>query len=316
MKRPNCKFTVMLAVLMAACASALTSCSDDELGESIFSTDPVQRSEFDQWLVKNYTNPYNIRVIYRYVDYETDQGYNLVPADIENTKTMSIIMRHIWLDAYTEAMGGDSTFMKTYCPRIFQYVGSGMYNSNGSMVLGVAEGGLKITLFRVNEIDAAHVHIDSIRPFPDTNRVPLDLNYWYFWTMHHEFCHILHQTKNYSTDFKLVSAGKYRTTDWVNVADADAPAMGFVSGYACSEEREDFAEMYSFYVTHTETAWQELLEAGVVGDDTSGRDAILTKMAIMKEYFRTSWGLDMDRLRSIVLRRCGELSTMDLTKLN
>lgn len=75
--------------------------------------------------------------------------------------------------------------------------------------------------------------------------------------MNHEFCHILTQKKNYSTEFQTVSAGKYQTSGWVNVEDKEAPSMGFVSGYASGEYNEDFAEIFAQYVTHSEAAWQK-----------------------------------------------------------
>ena len=94
--------------------------------------------------------------------------------------------------------------------------------------------------------------------------------------MHHEFCHILTQKKEYSTDYRDVSAGSYHAADWINVEDADAPMEGFVTGYASGEYNEDFAEMYSTYVTSSPEAWQEILNHGVdtVDYDVSYVDAL------------------------------------------
>ena len=87
--------------------------------------------------------------------------------------------------------------------------------------------------------------------------------------MHHEFCHILTQTKNYPTDFQEISAGKYHTSDWINVDDAEAPLEGFVTGYASSEYNEDFAEIYATYVTMTPEGWQKVLDQAkkLIGED-------------------------------------------------
>jgi len=237
-----------------------------------------------------------------------------------------------------------------------QLIGSPEYNSQGSIVLGTAEGGIKVTLFRVNAIDLNEIFIDADSPFPDTGAIPMDLNYWFFHTMHHEFCHILTQTKNYSTDFQTISAGDYQTTGWVNVDDEEAPQMGFVTGYASGEYNEDFAEIYSTYITHTEEAWQKILDYGIAyiytytdenGEpakytvpyeplsdedvayyrqtypdftlseiDRSGREAIEAKFDILKEYFLNSWGIDLDELREIVLRRAQEVKNLDLRTLN
>jgi hypothetical protein len=88
--------------------------------------------------------------------------------------------------------------------------------------------------------------------------------------MHHEFCHILTQTKDYPTDFREISAGHYHTSDWVNVDDADAPKEGFVTGYASGEYNEDFAEVFATYVTSTDEVWNQILNASriVTGSTT------------------------------------------------
>ena len=44
------------------------------------------------------------------------------------------------------------------------------------------------------------------------------MNEYYFRTMHHEFGHILHQTKSYPTDFNLLSTGRYDDGSWQNKA--------------------------------------------------------------------------------------------------
>lgn len=307
-----------MALLFAGLS--LTSCSSDDLdSKSVFAgTTTEKKTDFSKWLDKNFTEPYNIKVNYRYTDSETDNRYNLVPADTVKAKALAIAIKHVWLGAYDEVMGKD--FLKKYAPRVFQFLGSGEYNSTGSIILGTAEGGVKITLFKVNDLDPDHPYIDQTSPFPTHISDPMDMNYWFFHTMHHEFCHILTQTKDYSTDYRAVSASKYQSSNWVNVNDPDAPAMGFVTGYASGEYNEDFAELFSTYVTHTPASWQQILDAGVVTtgatQNTEGRDAILKKLSIMREYFKSSWGLDIDKLRDVVLRRSQEVMTMDLRTLN
>lgn len=304
--------------LLIACTVtlAILSCSKDEEPKqpSIFANDAKELSEFDQWLKANYQDPYNIRVIYRYQDYETDQTYNVVPAKMENVKALAIMMKHIWIDAYAETVSEE--FVKSYSPRIFQFIGSAEYRSDGAMVLGTAEGGLKITMFRLNAMDVDHIFIDSISPFPNAAADPIDMNFWFFHTMHHEFLHILQQTKSYPTDFNLISAGKYHASDWINVKDEEAPLEGFVTGYASGEAREDMAEIYATYVTHTPEAWEKVLKAGENGSDKSGREAIEKKLDIIKEYMRSSWGYEIDSLRAVVLRRSQEVLKMDLRTLN
>lgn len=294
-----------------ALGMTLASCDNDDPSDtSIFTTTQTADTEFDKWLNDNYVVPYNIQVNYLYNDKLSDNSYNVVPATITNSKAMAMMIKHVWLDAYGELAGAD--FLKANAFRVFQFIGSAQYNSQHEITLGFAEGGVKVNLFRLNELDLDNLFVNKDDPFPNHYSLPLDLNYWYFHTMHHEFCHILTQKKYYSTDFQTISAGKYHSADWVNVEDQDAVKEGFVTGYASGEYNEDFAEVYATYVTSSASSWAaRLQEAG-----PEGAAIINAKLDIVRSYFNDSWGIDIDKLRSIVLRRSDEVVTMDLTTLN
>lgn len=269
---------ISLAAVALCSALTFSSCSDDDLDStSIFGGESTAQSNFDQWLTKNYTDPYNIKVLYRYNDLETDNTYNVIPADTAKAKALAIAVKHVWIDAYSEVAGED--FLKQYCPRVFQFLGSPEYSGQGEIVLGTAEGGVKITLFNVNALDPDRPYIDQDNPFTVADSDPMDMNFWFFHTMHHEFNHILAQTKSYSTEFRAISAGKYQTTNWVNVEDKDAPAMGFVTGYGSGEYNEDFAEIYSTYITKTPEAWEKILQAGMKAQLTANGDTVYAKDA-------------------------------------
>ena len=210
---------------------------------------------------------------------------------------LAILVKHLWIDVYEELLGKE--FLSKYSPRLFHLIGSPAYNSQGSIILGTAEGGLKVTLFNVNMLDVENPDIDM-------------LNYWYFKTMHHEFAHILHQTKSYTTDFNLISATDYQSGSWVNIGDDEALQMGFVSPYGSSESQEDFVEVLAVYVTNSEEYWQSILETA--GEE--GADKIMQKFHIVEDYLKSSWDIDIYELREIVLRRSAEVETMDLTSIN
>ena len=301
-----------LLLLFAVMGMTLVSCSSDEpSSQSIFDTTTTEpQSDFDRWLSTNFTTPYNIRLYYLYNDKLSDNSYNVVPATTRNSIAMAKMIKHVWLDAYVEAAGED--FVKSNAFRVFQFIGSPEYNSQGSIVLGTAEGGIQVTLFRLNELDINNIYVNQDEPFREDSELPLDLNYWYFHTMHHEFCHILTQKKNYTTDFQAISAGNYHSADWINVTDEEAVQQGFVTGYASGEYNEDFAEVYATYVTSSDRSWQERLQAAGEG----GAAILNQKLAIVRSYLADSWGIDLDNLRSIVLRRSAEIQNMDLTTLN
>ena len=182
--------------------------------------------------------------------------------------------------------------------------------------MGFAEGGVRVNLFQVNNLDFNNLYIEEHDPY-NTSGV-FDLNFSYFHTMHHEFAHILTQLKNYSTDFRTISQGKYHSSDWVNVSNLKSGAEGFVTGYASGEYNEDFAEVFACYVTDTDEMWQKRLAQAVTaaGGKEDGKNAILAKLSLIRSYLMDSWGVDIDKLRKIVLRREGEISSLDLETLN
>lgn len=302
---------IKLSLIAMMLGFVLASCdNDDPSGESIFKPTTQTETEFDKWLNANFVEPYNIKLNYLYNDKLSNNSYNVVPATITNSKAMAKMIKHVWLDAYVEAVG--DVFVKENTFRVFQFIGSPEFNSQGEIVLGTAEGGIQVTLFRLNELDLDNIYVNQDEAFRPHSNLPLDLNYWYFHTMHHEFCHILTQKKYYSTDFQTISAGKYHSADWVNVDDVDGVKEGFVTGYASGEYNEDFAEVYATYVTSSDKSWAERMTAA----GTEGATIINSKLEIVRSYFNDTWGIDLEKLRTIVLRRSAEVQNMDLTTLN
>ena len=115
-----------------------------------------------------------------------------------------MIVKYLWYDAYAEVAGPD--FVKANTPRVLQFIGSLAIENNGTVVMGTAEGGYKITLYNVNNLGSA-IKLDDYDA----------LNQWYFTTLHHEFQHILNQKKPYDTSFDLISEGNYVSSACVSV---------------------------------------------------------------------------------------------------
>lgn len=289
----------LLAALLCPClwaALTLTACSEDAPDARSIFPDHVEtvQNDFDRWLQKNYVEPYNIDFKYRFEFRESDPQYNLAPADYTKSIALAKLTRYLWIDAYEELMGRD--FVCAYAPKILCLVGSPAYNTGGGLVLGTAEGGMKIVLYNVNRLDYQKPDISF-------------LNEWFFNTMHHEFAHILHQTIAYPTDFNEISKADYQSTSWVNLSNQAAVAMGFVNNYASSEVREDFVQTIAFYITKSDEEWQRLY---------AGNAKIAQKLAMVRDYLNGSWGIDLDRLHQIVQRRQQEVADgkLDLQSLN
>ena len=286
-------------VLAAIIALSVTSCSnDDPKDDTIFPTTTTANDPFDKWLEANYTYPYNVDFKYKMEDVYSDMKYHLVPADSAKSAKLAIITKFLWFDAYAECVGPD--FVKANVPRIIHLIGSPAYNSGqGTMVLGTAEGGLIVTLYMVNKL---------------TNQMLTDydtMNEYYFHTMHHEFTHILNQKKPYSENFQHITESGYISGDWYRKNQRMANTQGFVTPYAMSEAREDFAEMLSVYVTTPPSGWQKIMTTA----GKKGAPLIQAKLDIVRNYMKESWNLDIDQLRDIVIRRASELNSLNLNEL-
>ena len=279
----------------------LFSCSDEKLNpESIFVDKKVESNELDNYIQQKYTKDYNIAILYKFVEKESDLDYNLSPASYESSVRMTKLLYHLGIEPY-DKITGSKDFIKKYFPKLLNYIGSPAYRNNGTFVLGTAEGGVKITLYLLNELNA------------ETGKDVAFLNYYYFHTMHHEFGHILHQTKGYPASFEQITGARYVSDAWSDIyeSEADATALGFVSPYASKEPNEDFVETYSYYITLSPAQWNQRISRG--GEE--GKALIEAKLDIVRTYFQNVWNIDLDELRDEILARQADLPNFDQTSL-
>lgn len=292
-----------LSIFILLSFSLLSCTQEDEFGPGIFDeknqVDTGSASyEFDNWLREAYLKPYNLDFRYRMQDVGSDLSFNLVPASFEKAQQMAKLVKYLWFDVYGTVVNLE--FLRENGPRIIHLIGSPAYNPiSGTMLLGTAEGGLKVTLFRCNELDPSNVKL---------------LNEYYFRTMHHEFAHILHQKRNYPVEFGMISQGKYNPLGWQYKSDSEAATMGFITPYAGSQNREDFVEIIANYLVRSDAEWNAILQiasqpgidfAGYVlpDDGIDGRAVILLKLEIVKKWLKDSWGINIDNLRAEIIKR-------------
>ena len=138
------------------------------------------------------------------------------------------------------------------------------------MILGLAEGGVKVSLFRVNAMNVN-----------DFNQ----MNEYFFKTMHHEFSHILHQTKTYPNEFNTLSVGHYDGSNWQDRQESMLNSQGFVTNYASSEFREDFAETIANYIVKTDAQWARILELAARGWATKSEEGDLNAVYYCFYYY-------------------------------
>lgn len=283
-------------ILSLLAAFAFVACNSDDIdtSKSIYTVSTEVDSEFDKWLKTEYVDAYNIDYKYRMSDIESDMSKNLAPAEIEKSMQLAQIIKHAWLEAYEEVAGID--FIRANAPAILHVIGSASWNEDGTWTLGTAEGGLKITLYMANWLNPQSIE---------------EMNEYFFKTMHHEFTHILQQTKNYPQEYNLISAADYRPSGWFNrrLVSEYAP-LGFVTSYAGSSAVEDITEVTTCYITFTDQQWQSVFNAA----GTDGTAKLNQKIEIMKGYMLDAWNIDMDELKEVVSRRMQEVLHMQLIK--
>ncbi len=268
------QYYISALLLVAVAAMSLSSCSEDKLGPTIFpdvdeTLDPTSYTyKLDKFVKENYLDKYNLTFLYKMPDISTNMNYNLVPATYENSIDLAVLCKHLWFDVYDSVAG--EQFLKTYGPRIILLIGSPAYDPTaGTETIGLAEGGIKISLFKVNAMNINDFNM---------------MNEYYFKTMHHEFAHILHQTKTYPSEFNKISVGHYDGTNW-QYRGNEVTSMGFVTNYASSEFREDFAETIANYIVKTDTQWNRILELAQRGYATSASDDDFTAVYYSYYYY-------------------------------
>ena len=108
-----------------------------------------------------------------------------------------------------------------------------MYNDDGTVTLGTADAGARITLTDVNSID-----------LDDQEWLYLQLN-----VIYHEFAHIVHQRYNLPTNWQHISPEGYTSVgSWYTLSDEEALQRGFVTNYATSRIiMRTYAEMVALY---------------------------------------------------------------------
>ena len=259
----------------------LAGCSEDDLKKTSAVLDsPTVENDFDRWLAKNYMEPYNIDFKYRFKDVLGDMDYNLTPADYGQAIKLAKLTLHLTLQVYDEVTG-NRQFISENFPKIVHVIGSPAYNENNNIVLGVAEGGKMMTLYQVNIID----YLLSTKNIAQLNEL-------FFKTMHHEFGHILHQTRPYSTDFNAVTPSSYVGDACFDTYRTDAAARqaGFITRYSSKAPE-----------------WEAILAQG----GSAGRPLLEQKNDIMRAYMLSTWDINIDELRKVVLRRQNEIWSLD-----
>ncbi len=265
--------------IAAVLALSLAACNNKETlnPESVIQPRVTAQTALDTYIYNNFQKPYNISVTYNYIDADFEMGKYFYPPTEAKVQPMLEIVKKIWIDSYTQVAGQD--FIKSVAPRQISLIGGYNMNSDGTITLGFADSGMKITLFNVDQLDVTK-H-DATRQ--------------YFHTIQHEYCHIINQRKPYSEEYGKITPSDY-TANWYNIQLADANKKGFITPYSMLNDIEDFAEMTSGILSMSKTDW----DAKVNAIPEEGRNIIRKKEEFVVSYFKSEWNIDLYKLQEVV----------------
>lgn len=258
-------------------AMLLTACEqEDQPKESQLDYSTPIKTDLDKWIDNSFLNPYNIKVYYEWDQNLVDNSRYLFPPSVDKVQPAMQVVKQIWIDSYTTIGGTD--FVKKIAPREFVLVGGMNLNTNGTRTLGLAEGGQRVSLFQVNDLDKTNR--DEVTEF--------------IHTIQHEYVHILNQTKPFDVQAwsKLTPSGY--TSSWYVEDEADSRELGFVTSYARLNVYEDFAETASMILTSSVDEYDALL-ASIT--DPVGLANIKKKEAIVVQYYKDAFNIDFYALR-------------------
>lgn len=283
-----------------AVLSLAASCSKDNLNdESVLHLPETYTTEFDEWLQRNYVEPYNVRIEYHLPDNESHFEYWVTPPDIKKSIEIAKLLKHTTIEAMNEMMttgkeGEDPTeFVKKYFPKVIYLVGNFEIAATGQTNLASAENGLQINILGVNYFDRKD---DGIRIAS---------------TMLHEFTHILDGIHNVPDEFRSVTPNDYVGNKYDTMSYEECIKLGFLSPYARSSIAEDIAVTGGYVISATDAEWEKFFE-----DAGESREKLQRKYNIIKAWLADSYNIDAMKWRDIYLRRISELDSIDWTNLN
>jgi substrate import-associated zinc metallohydrolase lipoprotein len=275
----------LVSVLMPACYP------DEEL--SIPKKD-IENSEeaLDEFIQDNFIDEFGVAIRYKFVDRYVDPNKRVTPPKLTVVRPMLDFLTDYWYEPFAEVANGEE-FFRQHVPAEVIFIGSTIYNADGTVTLGTADAGARITLTEVNFIDVS-----------DRDWIFRQLG-----TIYHEFAHIMHQKYNLPASWQNISPQGYTSLgSWYNLTDEEALQRGFVSPYGTSTFNEDFAEVVAFllfrpdfyetYITDEENCSTSDCEAR-----NEGRAKLRQKLNAILQHYKQNVGVDLEQVRTRVQSR-------------
>jgi len=297
MRKINVKFYKGIYYLL--CAFLIISCANEDTVKPIdLFQEEESKDELDIFLKEEFRDPYGSNIIYKFVDLYIDPADKATPPRREVVKPIAELIKQAWIAPYSAASDQGEAFMKRYFPAEIIILGSPIYNGDGTITLGIADSGVRVTLTQAN--DYAPGNVGWIQQT--------------FRTLHHEFAHIVDQNFNFEDlPYFQISEGSYTSPGtWSLENSTSAIEKGMVSPYGTSAVAEDFAEMVAFMITTPPDEFATTYLNQIDCSDSSapancvelneGKRRIQEKYNLIVEYMASDVGIDILKLRDEFLK--------------
>jgi substrate import-associated zinc metallohydrolase lipoprotein len=276
-----------LASIMALVVTS--SCYEEEKLNVPVKQTPITDDPIDLYVQENFIEKYGVAVRYKYVDRYVDPTKRVVPPRRELVIPMLDFLTELWIEPWVEVPNGEK-FFKKHVPAEMVFIGSPIFNDDGTVTLGTADAGARITLTEVNDINI-------------TNQA------WVFrqlGTIYHEFAHIVHQRYNLPPGWENISPQGYTSAgSWYNLSDEEALQRGFTSPYATSSFNEDFAEFVAFLLFEPDF-YEIYYDDEVCNGDADcierneGRALLRKKYTAILAHYKQHTGVELLKVRDLI----------------
>jgi substrate import-associated zinc metallohydrolase lipoprotein len=266
----------------------LASCYKEETIDVPLIQHEASDDPIDQYIQTNFTDKYGVAVRYKYVDRYVESGKRVTPIKRELVIPMLKFLESYWVEPFINVPNGNK-FFKSHVPAEMVLIGSSIYNPDGTVTLGTADAGARITLSETNLVDT-------------TNR---DWVFRQLGTIYHEFGHIVHQRYKLPPNWQQISPQGYTSAgSWYTLTDEEALERGFVSPYATSSFNEDFAEMVAHMLYLPEFYDKFMTDENCSSTDcvarNEGRDKIRKKYDAILALYKEHTGVDLLKVRELI----------------
>jgi len=283
--------TKLISIVSIGFLVLALSCQDEKLHVPV-KPDPESTDTLDQWLETNFTKEYGIIVRYKQVDNYVESGKRVSPPDREIVEPVMRFVLSYWMEPFADVPNGEK-FFRRYVPAEIVLIGTPIFNGDGTITLGTADAGARITLTQVND-------------YAPTNK---DWIITQIHTIYHEFAHIMHQNFKLPPTWKTITPHGYTGPGaWYTLSDEQALEAGFVTPYATSSYNEDFAETVAEILFNADFYDQFINEdtscnTVICGKQNDGRALIKQKYDAILAHYKQYTGVDLLLVREVVQQK-------------